>query len=49
MQRDQTPLGACSECGERLLEAHLLVEYRADGDAKYYAECPECRTVVHPE
>jgi len=48
MQQTPDPLGSCTECGARLFDAHVLVEYEAEGQSRYYAECPDCQTVVHP-
>ncbi|MDY6819911.1 MAG: hypothetical protein SVG88_14720 [Halobacteriales archaeon] len=51
MSTQLTPsmLGRCPDCQTSIPEARLLIEYEtADGTA-VYAECPDCRDVVHPE
>jgi hypothetical protein len=41
-------LGDCPRCDTRISRAQLLIQYdTADGPAAY-AECPDCRDVVHP-
>jgi len=42
-------LGSCPECTATLHQQDVLVEYDADTNTRYYAECPDCETVVHPE
>ncbi|WP_164471640.1 DUF7837 family putative zinc-binding protein [Halosimplex salinum] len=48
MQRSPDPLGSCTECGTSLFDVDVLVAYETDDEREYYAECPDCRTVVHP-
>ena len=48
MTTNQSILGACPACETPIPRGRLLIEYRADGDRKMYAECPSCLDVVHP-
>ncbi|AAG21032.1 Vng6434h (plasmid) [Halobacterium salinarum NRC-1] len=50
MPTDDSSLGQCSECGDRIAAAWLLVEYsKDDGTDGVWAECPACEAVVAPE
>jgi len=50
MTSDETVLGRCPECGERIPDTWLLVEYeKDDGSDGEWAECPGCKDVVAPE
>jgi hypothetical protein len=50
MPTDDSSLGQCPDCGERISDAWLLVEYsRDDGTDGVWAECPSCEDVVAPE
>jgi hypothetical protein len=49
MHQRSDPLGTCPHCGAALYQRDVLVEYDADANTRYYAECPGCETVVHPE
>jgi len=50
MNSDETVLGWCPDCGERIPDTWLLVEYeKADGTEGVWAECPACEDVVAPE
>jgi hypothetical protein len=43
-----SPLGRCPSCESPIPQRRLLIEYEtADGQAMF-AECPDCRDVVHP-
>ncbi|WP_436922899.1 DUF7837 family putative zinc-binding protein [Halosimplex amylolyticum] len=42
-------LGVCPVCDEDLLARHVLIRYETEsGDREAWAECPDCRGVVHP-
>ncbi|WP_436908982.1 DUF7837 family putative zinc-binding protein [Halosimplex marinum] len=41
--------GTCPHCSVALHAVTILVEYETDTGTRYYAECPDCGTVVHPE
>jgi hypothetical protein len=42
-------LGLCPGCGSAIPGRRLLIEYEtSDGRPAMYAECPDCRDVVHP-
>ena len=50
MNTDESLLGCCPECGEKISEACILVEYqRNDGTEGVWTECPSCEEVVTPE
>ncbi|WP_436927591.1 DUF7837 family putative zinc-binding protein [Halosimplex amylolyticum] len=49
MQQSPDRIGRCQECGSALFGVPVLVEYETDDGLNYYAECPDCETVVHPE
>jgi hypothetical protein len=50
MNADESSLGHCPDCGERISKAWLLVEYeKNDGTEGVWAECPACEDVVAPE
>lgn len=50
MNGDASILGRCPDCGERISEAWLLVEYKKDdGETGIWAECSTCEGVVSPE
>jgi len=41
-------LGYCPECGNEIARDFLLIEYESGGRPARFAECPDCRNVVHP-
>jgi hypothetical protein len=42
-------LGSCPDCGSAIPARRVLIEYEtADGRPAMYAECPDCRDIVHP-
>ncbi|USZ68817.1 hypothetical protein NGM10_03555 [Halorussus salilacus] len=43
-----TTLGCCPNCGRAITRDYLLIEYESDGCPAKFAECPDCRDVVHP-
>jgi len=50
MNSDASELGRCPECGERIPETWLLIQYETSDDkTRIWAECPACETVVSPE
>jgi predicted RNA-binding Zn-ribbon protein involved in translation (DUF1610 family) len=50
MPSDLPGLGRCPNCGDRITEAWVLVEYsKNDGTDRVWAECPSCGDVVAPE
>ncbi|AAG20732.1 Vng6036h (plasmid) [Halobacterium salinarum NRC-1] len=50
MNGDASILGRCPDCGERISEAWLLVEYeKDDGETGIWAECSTCEGVVSPK
>jgi predicted RNA-binding Zn-ribbon protein involved in translation (DUF1610 family) len=49
MNTDESSLGRCPDCGERIPEPWLLIEYETDTGTDIWAECPGCGTVVGPE
>lgn len=47
---DSPTLGLCPDCGTEIATYNVLIEYETDdGQPALWAECPECREVVHPE
>jgi len=47
---DSSTLGQCPNCGTEIPTHSVLIEYESeDGQPALWAECPECREVVHPE
>ena len=41
--------GQCPDCGSAIPTRRVLIEYEtADGRPAMYAECPDCREIVHP-
>jgi hypothetical protein len=50
MTTDKPGLGTCPECGERIPDGWLLVQYQKDdGSEDVWAECPGCEEGVAPE
>ncbi len=48
--RPRRVLGHCPDCGSAIPAGRALIEYEtATGRPAVYAECPDCRDVVHPE
>lgn len=48
MSTHTSTLGACPSCKADIPRFNLLIEYETADGAAMYAECPECRDVVHP-
>ncbi|WP_192498284.1 DUF7837 family putative zinc-binding protein [Halorussus halophilus] len=48
MSTNRTTLGDCPNCGGTITRAYLLIEYESAGQPAKFAECPNCRDVVHP-
>lgn len=41
--------GECPDCASPITGADVLIEYETgDGGYRTFAECPQCRDVVHP-
>jgi hypothetical protein len=41
--------GNCPDCDAALLGADVLIQYETrTGQERLFAECPDCRSVVHP-
>ncbi|ELZ46392.1 hypothetical protein C463_04249 [Halorubrum californiense DSM 19288] len=50
MNADESSLGRCPECGGKISEAWVLLEYQKnDGTEGVWTECPTCGDVVAPE
>lgn len=48
--RTPPTLGHCPDCTAEIASYDVLIEYETeDGQPAIWAECPECREVVHPE
>lgn len=45
--RNISQLGTCPVCDAEVAERDILIEYEADGRPAAYAECPNCREVIH--
>ncbi|WP_168215962.1 DUF7837 family putative zinc-binding protein [Halorussus ruber] len=41
-------LGSCPNCGGAITREYVLIEYESKGRPAQFAECPDCRDVVHP-
>jgi hypothetical protein len=41
-------LGTCPDCGTPIPTTRVLIEYQRNDGPAVYAECPDCREVVHP-
>jgi endogenous inhibitor of DNA gyrase (YacG/DUF329 family) len=48
MQSTRPTLGDCPLCGRSIPRERLLIEYDTSDGQSMYAECPDCRKVVHP-
>jgi len=48
MAYEPQTVGQCPNCDERIPRDYLLIEYESDGRPARFAECPDCRDVVHP-
>lgn len=49
MPAEHSTLGVCPVCERAIPPTQLLIEYETADGTRIYAECPECRDVVHPE
>jgi NAD-dependent SIR2 family protein deacetylase len=41
-------LGTCPHCDAAIPTSRVLIEYETSDGPSAYAECPDCRDVVHP-
>jgi hypothetical protein len=41
-------LGHCPDCATEIPLDLVIIEYETDDGRESYAECPDCREVVHP-
>jgi hypothetical protein len=48
MATKSATLGTCPECEETIPGGYLLIEYETTEGPEQFAECPDCRTIVHP-
>ncbi len=48
MATESAPLGMCPNCGSDITRGYLLIEYDTEEGAERFAECPDCREIVHP-
>jgi hypothetical protein len=44
----ESTLGVCPRCDSQIPAQGLLIEYETVDGSAMYAECPNCRDVVHP-
>ncbi|WP_168216066.1 DUF7837 family putative zinc-binding protein [Halorussus marinus] len=42
------PFGQCPNCHGSITRDYVLIEYESEGRPAAFAECPDCRDVVHP-
>lgn len=50
MPMDTSMLGRCPICDEPIPRDNKLIEYETEeGWTSMFAECPDCRDVVHPQ
>lgn len=45
---ERTVIGVCPECGSDIDAGRTLISYERQGERARYADCRNCRTVVHP-
>ncbi|MFC4552767.1 MULTISPECIES: hypothetical protein [Halorussus] len=48
MSAETKTLGRCPNCARAIPRDYLLIEYVSEGTPAKFAECPDCRDVVHP-
>lgn len=48
MSTDTPLLGHCPKCAGRIAGHQVLIEYQRGTETAVYAECSQCRAVVHP-
>lgn len=41
-------LGSCPNCDAAIPTTRVLIEYETTDGAAMFADCPDCRKVVHP-
>jgi RNase P subunit RPR2 len=41
-------LGRCPNCTTAIPKTRMLIRYQGGDGTRIFAECPECRDVVHP-
>ncbi|WP_440991933.1 DUF7837 family putative zinc-binding protein [Haloarchaeobius baliensis] len=46
---DRQKVGDCPHCGTRLGRGDVLISYIEDERRRHWADCPDCREVVHPQ
>ena len=48
MPVNRPTLGSCPHCDSSIPDHRLLIEYDTASGRSRYADCPNCRQVVHP-
>lgn len=48
MSAQRSTVGRCPRCDEPIPRGRLLIEYETREGPDAFAECPDCRDVVHP-
>lgn len=48
MATEPASLGRCPDCSGRIPRGYLLIEYETEEGSQRFAECPDCREIVHP-
>ena len=49
MSNTASELGTCPSCGSDIPAGALLIEYEAEGETRFFAECDECDEPVRPQ
>jgi hypothetical protein len=49
MSNTASELGTCPFCGSAIPAGAILVEYKAEGETRVFAECFECEEPVQPQ
>ncbi|WP_435153912.1 hypothetical protein [Haladaptatus sp. DFWS20] len=48
MATESARLGVCPNCDGSITCGYLLIEYETENGVERFAECPDCRDIVHP-
>ncbi|WP_456071279.1 DUF7837 family putative zinc-binding protein [Haladaptatus caseinilyticus] len=48
MATESARLGVCPNCDDSITNGYLLIEYETESGLERFAECPNCREIVHP-
>ncbi|WP_458187160.1 DUF7837 family putative zinc-binding protein [Haladaptatus sp. NG-WS-4] len=48
MATEPASLGMCPDCESDIPRGYVLIEYGTENGKERFAECPDCREIVHP-